>query len=449
MGSFDPRQKIDLTILAAKQDSLSDQIRRWPGVRAAKVLVNGDYKRQIGGDVLPTAAVTIETDGAGDARTLADSAGRLVAGAFPMMKPAAVSCVVDGHFVDAGTADPLAGGGGRLLELRAQAEAQFERKLRNTFAYIDGLHVSVSATVDGEARRVTQRTVDPDGKVSVPVETRTERDGSTDAAPDASGWGEGGFRPNVGATAVAGLVAAAGAVTDTEIEETRSVVEFSSTVEERYSTGGEARPTGCTLSLPMSYVVADWQARTETTDSPAPEVLREYDQQLRTSLAGVARRALGLGEDAVTVMTYADATAGSTRDVGFADPAAASAATSLVGGLVGEYGKTALALALAAAALAIVGGAMRKTTVAGEGNGFAGAFGGDLLTAGGDGDVTLVGGDDAVAGEAGAADPLLVGQEVAEDHLRAGQMVEQVQSLVKENPDAAAALVKRWLAAGN
>jgi flagellar biosynthesis/type III secretory pathway M-ring protein FliF/YscJ len=35
--------------------------------------------------------------------------------------------------------------------------------------------------------------------------------------------------------------------------------------------------------------------------------------------------------------------------------------------------------------------------------------------------------------------------ELDEDALRAQQMVEQVKTMVSENPDAAANLVKRWL----
>ncbi len=42
----------------------------------------------------------------------------------------------------------------------------------------------------------------------------------------------------------------------------------------------------------------------------------------------------------------------------------------------------------------------------------------------------------------------LFAQEMDEDAVEAKQMVEQVAGLVKDNPDAAANLVKRWLKAG-
>ena len=40
---------------------------------------------------------------------------------------------------------------------------------------------------------------------------------------------------------------------------------------------------------------------------------------------------------------------------------------------------------------------------------------------------------------------MLDGMELDEDTIKAQQMVEQVATLVKENPDSAANLVKRWL----
>jgi flagellar biosynthesis/type III secretory pathway M-ring protein FliF/YscJ len=56
----------------------------------------------------------------------------------------------------------------------------------------------------------------------------------------------------------------------------------------------------------------------------------------------------------------------------------------------------------------------------------------------------LIGGED-IAGEAVEGNPMLDGMELDEDAIKAQQMVEQVSTMVKENPDAAANLVKRWL----
>ena len=50
-----------------------------------------------------------------------------------------------------------------------------------------------------------------------------------------------------------------------------------------------------------------------------------------------------------------------------------------------------------------------------------------------------------LAGEVGTGGTTLDGMELDDDAIRTQQMLEQVSSLVKENPDSAATLVKRWL----
>ena len=50
-----------------------------------------------------------------------------------------------------------------------------------------------------------------------------------------------------------------------------------------------------------------------------------------------------------------------------------------------------------------------------------------------------------IAGEASEGGGTLDGMELDDDSVKAQQMVEQVATMVKENPDGAANLVKRWL----
>jgi flagellar biosynthesis/type III secretory pathway M-ring protein FliF/YscJ len=57
-----------------------------------------------------------------------------------------------------------------------------------------------------------------------------------------------------------------------------------------------------------------------------------------------------------------------------------------------------------------------------------------------------LGADELIAGIVGEEGGTpLDGMELGEDAIKAQHMVEQVSTLVKENPDAAASLVKRWL----
>jgi flagellar biosynthesis/type III secretory pathway M-ring protein FliF/YscJ len=50
-----------------------------------------------------------------------------------------------------------------------------------------------------------------------------------------------------------------------------------------------------------------------------------------------------------------------------------------------------------------------------------------------------------LAAEVGAGDMMMDGMELDEDAVKAHQMLSQVETMVKDNPDAAANLVKRWL----
>ena len=50
-----------------------------------------------------------------------------------------------------------------------------------------------------------------------------------------------------------------------------------------------------------------------------------------------------------------------------------------------------------------------------------------------------------LAGEAATSDAMLDGMELNEETVRTSQMVDQVSTMVKQNPEAAAALVRRWL----
>ena len=58
---------------------------------------------------------------------------------------------------------------------------------------------------------------------------------------------------------------------------------------------------------------------------------------------------------------------------------------------------------------------------------------------------TLLGSGEILAGEVAGGDASLDAMELDEEAIRAQQVVEQVSKLVKENPDSAAAMVKRWM----
>ena len=57
----------------------------------------------------------------------------------------------------------------------------------------------------------------------------------------------------------------------------------------------------------------------------------------------------------------------------------------------------------------------------------------------------MLGGNPLIAGEVSEGGQTLDGMELDEDAVKAQQMVEQVSTMGKENPEGAAQMVKRWL----
>ncbi|MEM7807217.1 MAG: flagellar M-ring protein FliF C-terminal domain-containing protein [Planctomycetota bacterium] len=443
IGSFDPHKKIDLTILTARQDELAANISRWPGVRNAKVHVSEKYKKQIGGDILPTAGVTLQTTGGVDQpRQLAEAASHYVAAGFAMLDAQNVEVIIDGRHISVTHEDSVAGGGNSLLELQAAAERHWETKLLTVLSHIPGLRATVSVSVQNDTRRTVTEQIDPDSKVVIPLQTREESDVEEGGSDD---WGQAGLLPNTALSVDSG--ANTGDSRQKRVTEETNLVEVGRTREERFSRGGQTVPTSCTVSLPLSYVRTEWARRSGSSGDvePTPEQLRDYENVVREEITRAAGSLLGTVEDGrITVVTYADeGLLIGDPTVGIATSEAAAGPLANVSGYVDQFGRPAAVIGLAVAALVLVSSLARRGPAQATSQSL-GAFSPADFAALSPKRPTNP--EDEIA-DAGAADALLVGQEIAEEQLQAGQMVDQVQTLVKENPEAAAGLIKRWISA--
>ena len=438
MGSFDSRQKIDTVQVNALQNELGGILRRMRGVRSASVLINPTFKARIGANIEPSASVDLATSGGGDAERLADAAAHAVAGAVSMLKPSNVTVIVDGRHVELASEDSLLGGAGRMLQVRAEGEKHFEEKVRRALGYIPGLHVSVGVEVNDTVTRKSEFKVDPTSKIVATQRETTQ----TENSENAGGRGaEAGLNVNAGLS-TAGGANASGSTKTRESGESQSSTDYGKTREETYREAGGIDPVSCSLSVPMSWIVEQWRGRTRSASEPDATVLKPFEQQALDEIKQMVATSLqDLDGSRIKVVSYADgatlaaggvaaALAGGTGGAGGGEAAAG------LGGLVRDYGKQAALVALAGVALFLVSSMVKKAappaapappTLDGQA-------------------VTLYGGG-SVTNFAGETDSLLMAQEVGDDEVYAGQMLEQVQTLVKENPDAAAALVKRWLAA--
>ena len=433
MSSFDPRQKTDLLTKDGLQGDLADMVRGLPGVRSVSVTLNTVFKRQIGESLLPSAAVTIKTQGDADHRRIAEAASRILAASTPALKPENVTVIINGQTMDVLNADGIIASSSQHLRVQADAERHFTAKVREALG-IPGLGVSVYVEINDEAVRRSVRTVDKDSVVTAAVrETTDAEDVSGGSAPDDPGMVANTNRP----LSLTGPVASS---TQTrESGEVENAVGWGGSQEEIYKEAGRPMPRSCSLSVPMSWVVQQWQARNRTSELPEPDVLKEFELAKLEEISRAVSVALG-GLDTASVAVRVDADAdfasGAPMMAGLVPSDEAAAGISA---LIRDYGKEVAVAALAAVSLLLVSTMIKKSAPLAPPP--APTFDGQP--------VTLYGSAaDELAGIAGEAEGLLMGQEIDEASIHAGQVIEQVQTLVKENPDAAAALVRRWLTVG-
>ncbi len=383
---FATRQRTELMEQNALERRLGTRMAGWNGVRSASVTLNRVYRRQIGESLLPSAAVDLSTIGTPDLRQIADAARQLAASSVSGLKPENVTVVIDGRPMDTGAPR----GGNPLLTLRADAEHYFVGVVRNALPQIPGLAVTVAVDMQAAAGSVASE------------ETGSGSSGELasllDVVLPASG---GSARPN----------------------EPRWIVEEPPAMPASASHVPIPTPVGCAISVPMSWLIQQWQVRAQTDLLPDAAELREFEalklaelrQRVRMSLGDITEEQILVAVDADSAFPVSQPAIGGDGE----DGAGISA-------LLRDYGRE-IAIGVLAAVSVLLATTMVKK------GGVLAMSGPSLLDSGS---------SFAAAGELGLVEgqlDALTGQ--------AGEMLDQVQSLVREHPDEAASLVQRWLAA--
>lgn len=418
----------------AKQAKLAEMMRGWPGVLDANVIIDSTERRTFTNPVQPKATINIKTrDGRRPEKKLVMAAADLVAGAQSGLDRGRVTVIVNGvsfPMHDQG-ADSVAAGGGELIELRQQYEEYFTRKINNQLRWLNAeVFVSVTVDVNNRSTQAVETKYDPKGtaKVETRQRTRTSEDQTSQRA---------GGEPGAGAN-IQGSIADADTGGDevssntnedeTEYQSGLSRVETTS----REGPGG-ATVRAATVRVPHSYFVRMYRERnpggggagtTEPNEAALQPLLERELGKIRAEVKGC----VGLSDDALaTVETYADAVLASAE-------AAPVAPASNVAAVVGVHGKEIALGALAVVSLFMVSMMVRKGSPAPV-----------AAPAEAPGPVPQLAAGEEVVGEAGDGEQMLDGMELDEDAAKTQQMLGQVSDLVKENPDAAANLIKRWL----
>jgi flagellar M-ring protein FliF len=431
---FDTDKKSDLMFTRARAAELAQIINEWHGVADAKVVINPVYEKHIGDSLKPGAVVSIKTRGEEvDIKHMVEAASSTVASSTSGMDRSRVSVIIDGraykpHDDGNGAFD---GGDGDLYELQSQQEQYFENKIAKALGNITDPLISVSVNLDVQSKVSTSTAYDP--KTSVQKETST--DNKTDESSQSSAGAEPGAVPNVGAS-INASGASGGTSTSTEEDKAEFTNAIGSTIETTTTPAGQQQVASASVTLPRSHFLDLYTRDNPGSKMPDEETLVKYSEPEMAWVKHQVKSACGLkSDDNIYIDMYSD--------VPPAENAADATAQAGVAGLsvighVKEIAIGALAmLSLFMVSMMVRKGAPAPVALAGGAVGGAGSL--DIR------ETPVYGGDDEIAAVVGEGQNAMDGMELDPEAMKSQQVVEQVTTMVKENPDAAATLVKRWM----
>ena len=451
MGNpLNPHETTQALFNQARQTSIAEVIRFFPGVKSARVELDTTEKRRMDNPITAkaSASVIMQTGRRADSR-LVTAIADWVAGSVAGLQRSHVSVIVDGISRLSGNDEEGGDGGviaGTLLEAIQQNEAYYAKKVVEQLQFCDGVMVHVNVTQKTDSSLTTSETYDPKGIASRASETTTEvQTTSTGGRPS----GDVGVNPNTGSNK--GMeIGAGGGSGDSQTNNTEKTTEkidnrFGKTIKVIKAPAGMMTVTSASVALPRSFFLKAYKTETRTDKDPSEAVIEPYIKKHLDSYRGQVKFCLNLPSDDVLALdAYVDLL-----------PVAAEVtaqATSGVALLLGSHGKDIVLGVLALASLFMVSMMVRK----GGSSPMAGLAGAGVMNHIGmpttgvtvdammakSGFKSFVHDDAAEVGEGGQA---LDGIELDEETVRAQQVIEQVSNLVKENPDVGATLIKRWM----
>lgn len=411
-----------------KQVMLAGTIARWPGVEDATVHIDPAERRNFSAPTEPRASINIRMKGGErPSKKLVLAAADIVVGAQSGLKRSNVTVVVDGvsyPMPDRDTDAMMMAG--ELLETKQGFERHFTAKIREQLAEIPNVFVAVTVEVNTRRTEQERSEVDPRNMVHKEREAMSRTDESTQPG----GGGDPGAIPNAG-LAIPGGAGGGGSSLSTE-EKTTFELDYGRTRTRTFQPAGDATVTAASVRVPRSHFLQIWRMLN-------PNAAQEPDETTLTNLmtaqlAKIRRDVMactGLRDESmVTVDFYIDA--------GPAPVQAGSGGSLPLMQLVGSYGKEVVLGAMALAAMFMVTGLVKK------GGGTVPALGA-MTPAEQKRELERLGAGEEIVGAAGEGATTLEALELDEETSQTQQMINQVSNMVKENPDAATTLVKRWM----
>jgi len=409
----------------------AQMIRSFPGVASASVTISAEQEFHFGASIDPTAGVSIQTEGGrGESvsQQLVNAAADVLESSLAGMKRPNIRVIVDGmprkiENIEDGVLTP-----GEQETTAQAAERRLEEKITHILSYIHNPIVTVTVQVNPSRLDEHRMEFDPKNTVSKERETRTTSTETSTPVPPA---GEAGAQPNTGFNASVPAAGVAG--TSTKEENESKFDNFVGHKEsEMHTPAGVITPTTAAVRIPHSYFLMLYKEQNPSAKDPSEAALQDVidREKLRVKADVAAATGLAPESDRIFVQPYPD------PPPSLAAVPVATATTSLRM-LTPRHIKEGVLGVMALASLFMVSSLVKKG-VPGPLPDQAPAQLPTLLT-------NILQSGEQVAGEVAAVDPSLDAMELDDEAIRAQQMVEQVATLVKENPESAASLVKRWL----
>ena len=432
----------------ALQQELAKHLQTFPYLESGSVIISEGEKQTLGRQPTPsTASVYVRTKGGAElTENQAMAIVDLVKGAVAGMKRENVNVIANGeqtfHAPDGDTPIPA-----NLLAVKKTMEDYLRGKLADQFREVGNVKITVNVVPDLAVRHISSTSYDPKSTV---VKTVQSSDRTMDSSDGATVGGEPGVVPNTSAAVDGGSNGGKKSASSTTDHTERNEAMFGSTTEERMQpAGSEMKKITASLSFPRSYFLSIFR-RQKGDDKANPadaDLVKEVIQPKLTALLALAKNAIGVeSDDQIHVDWFDDA-------VGIRPPETVLAQAGSAGGiggmaLVQQYAKQGILAIVALGALGMMLMMVKKAVPAGADTDVdTGVFFG----AGGKGrkkgsNVEQLEAADDVFGEANQGEAVLTGIELDDETLASRKMVDEVSVMIKENPENAAALVKRWMA---
>jgi flagellar M-ring protein FliF len=426
LNAFSGPQERDAAYNRGREMTLSQIISGFPNVATADVLISDNRGApRIGSDIKASATINIRTRGGGADKKLVNAAADLVTGAVNSLDRDRIKVVVDGLPARVQGADSIIpGGGGTLLEEVQAWETRSAHKIEKELSYFGSVRVSVTGSINIETQNVQERKVDPKATSVQPKSIETNTIESNNSTPPG---GDTGVGANIG-----GMAITAGGQSTTSSQTTEKI---QNQIDPSWKMINSIRPAGeftaqqASVRLPRSYFEAMLKQQSGGKD-PSPT---EVDAAIEAILPSIRRTVTSCTniteKDNILVDTYYEVT-----PLGNGPAVAGVSGGGGITGMIGGWGKELGVGLLAVVSLFMVSTMVRKSTPA------------PMVVQTPEVRMpSTLGAAEDLAGLATEGGPTLAGMELDDDTIQTQQILDQVQQMVGENPDAAANLVKRWL----